>query len=208
MEDSKVPKDFKIPAPEVIAGQGGTIYAYALPKQWGVNQRVVPNVGLSEHVAVLSTSRRHTERLLAATPLTVDGRRVKTDRPLAAASVLDVAGLIDAAAPWVDYAAEAIARSQGDGSGNNSASILDQVHVVIRVLKVCRSVTAEVYQQGKATVTHAHVEIHDVELGKQAAIKARSKNNFPIREAPSRSDDTKVAVGFNPRLESKHGLVA
>jgi hypothetical protein len=161
IKDSKIPAEFKIPAPQTSPITGGTLYSWPLPKDWGVTKQIEPNVAITEHVAVISASREHTQRLLAATPLTVNGRTLKADRPLGAVSVLDFASLLDVATPWIDYAAEAAARNQGENG--NASSALDQVHVVLHVLKVFRSVTAEVYQQGKATVTHAHVEIRDIE---------------------------------------------
>ncbi|MEI4927347.1 hypothetical protein Q8G50_33055, partial [Klebsiella pneumoniae] len=75
---------------------------YALPKEWGLDRKIVPNAGLSSDVAVLSISRDHTERLLAATPAKIGGHVLPADRPLAAASALNFAGLIDAIIPWVD----------------------------------------------------------------------------------------------------------
>ncbi len=40
---------------------------------------------------------------------------------------------------------------------------MDQVHTVLTVLKVVRSVTAEAYREGNAVVNHTMVEIRDVE---------------------------------------------
>jgi hypothetical protein len=43
------------------------------------------------------------------------------------------------------------------------ASILDQVHMVLQVLKTLRQVTQETYLEGNALVTHVLVEIRDIE---------------------------------------------
>ena len=64
IEKSEIPKDFKIPRPRVYNLRQGTVYGYPLPAEWGVDSRVLPNAGLSEKVAVLSLSGKHTLRLL------------------------------------------------------------------------------------------------------------------------------------------------
>lgn len=56
---------------------------------------------------------------------------------------------------------------KGDGKkdakkASPAAQIRDQVHTVLKVLQVVRSVTAETYREGNATVDHSMVEIRDV----------------------------------------------
>ena len=43
------------------------------------------------------------------------------------------------------------------------ASVMDQVRVVLKVLKVIPSITGESYQEGDALVTHTLVEIRDID---------------------------------------------
>ena len=104
-EDIPVPADFRLPDAKVVRNtkKGYVLYTYPLPEQWGLDGQIVPNAGLSEHVAVLSMSRAHSRRLLADTPPTVAGRPIPSDRPLAAAAVVNFAALIDAIAPWIDF---------------------------------------------------------------------------------------------------------
>ena len=67
IEGSNIPPDFKIPEPTVTESDLGTLYAFTLPKAWGVDQRIVPTIGISKDVAVVAISRDHVERLLKAT---------------------------------------------------------------------------------------------------------------------------------------------
>ncbi len=106
IDGSKVPKDFKIPRPRVYNLRQGTVYGYPLPAEWGVDSHVLPNAGLSEKVAVLSLSGKHTLRLLGETEPKIAGLALPTDRPLAAVGGLDFAAFVDALNPWVELALE------------------------------------------------------------------------------------------------------
>jgi hypothetical protein len=161
VEGSNVPANVKIPEPQVTEGSSGTIYSFTLPKEWGVDEKIVPNVGVSNEVAVLSASREHTERLLKAAPLSIGGVLDKTDRPLAAAVWLDWAALVDAAAPWVDFAFQQAAAAKA-ADESRLKTTLDHVHIGLEVLKALRSITSESYLEGEALVTHTLTEMHDV----------------------------------------------
>jgi hypothetical protein len=160
IDESKIPADFRIPAAARHKLPQGTMYAYPLPKAWGVDPKILPNAGLSEHVAVLSVSRQHTERLLQAAPPNIGGRTLPTGRPLAAAGGVDFAGLIDALIPWVDFAIDWVA---GEDSSGQIEPIRQQVRTVLDVLKVLRTVTFETYREGSALVTHSRADVKDVE---------------------------------------------
>ncbi|MGD0900656.1 MAG: hypothetical protein ABR915_22720 [Thermoguttaceae bacterium] len=159
-EGSNIPDDFKIPAAVRTEIPHGAMYSYALPKEWGVDPKVQPNAAVAGHVAVLSVSRDHSERLLRATPPVVGGRTLTTDRPLAVAGGIDFAGLLDAVAPWVDFAFE---RAAGEQSSEQLEPIRQQVKTVLEVLKVFRHVTFESYRDGDVFVTHSRAEMKDVE---------------------------------------------
>ena len=86
-----------------IGNHGGTIYSFPLPEQWGVDKQIVPNIGVSEQVAVLSASQQHTERLLKATPLAVGGV-LGQDRATAGRRRLVQLGRVDRGRPlpgWI-----------------------------------------------------------------------------------------------------------
>ena len=140
-----------------------------------MDKNVVPNAGLSEDVAVLSLSLTHTERLLQKTPFTAGGVLAKTDRPLAAAVWFNWAGLLEAASPWIDYGLEQIDEPT---SAADRAAVVDQIHVVLDVLKCYRGVTVESYLEDDYLVTHSLLEIHDVEEVEHER-SCGSSNSFP-----------------------------
>jgi hypothetical protein len=160
VQEDAIPADFKIPAAAKSKIPGGTMYAYALPAQWGVDAKILPNAGLSDHVAVLSISRAHTERLLRSAPPVVGGRSLPADRPLALAGGFDFAGLIDAVIPWVDMVFD---RAAAERPPEQIELIRQQVRTVLDVLKVFRNVTFEAYREGSAVVVHSRAEMKDVE---------------------------------------------
>ena len=69
---------------------------------------------------------------------------------MASACVLDWAGLIDAAAPWVDYAARMILNEKlsiDDAAAKQAEidTILQQVETALNALKTIRAITAETH---------------------------------------------------------------
>ncbi len=161
VEGSNVPENVQVPEPQATESSLGTIYSFTLPKEWGVDEKIVPNLGLSDKVAVLSASRDHTERLLKATPLAIGGALDKADRPLATAAWLDLAALVETATPWVDFVFEQAAASKGIDEGRQK-TILEQVHTGLEVLGALRSITSESYLEDEAMVNHTLMEIRDV----------------------------------------------
>ncbi len=161
IEGSEVPANLEIPAPVETTVSAGTIYSFKLPEEWGVDEKIVPNFGLSENVAVFSASREHTERLLKATPPAAGAVLGKADRPMAVAVWLDWAGLVQAATPWIDFAVDQAATSNHSSDAERK-TIVDQVHIGIDVLKTVESLAAESYIEDGALVSHALLEIHDV----------------------------------------------
>jgi hypothetical protein len=162
IEGADIPKEIKVPEPKVSQAASGTIYAYALPSEWGVDAKIVPNFGLGKDVGVFSLSREHTERLLNTTPLKFQGVLADAKRPLAGATAVDTAGLIDAAAPWVNLGAQEILKQQGI-EGTQKTDILSQVQTALEVLKVFRGATSEMYIEDGALVNHSLAEIRDIE---------------------------------------------
>jgi hypothetical protein len=161
VEGTDIPDDFALPEPQSDVSSENTVYYYALPKDWGFDERIVPNLAISEKAAVISFTREHAARLLKPTPPAVGGLLEKPDRPLAAAGWLNWAALIDAATPWIDYALENIP-GLADAGEDQRKAVADQVHTALEVLKVMRSITGETYFEDNALVTHTLVEIRDV----------------------------------------------
>jgi hypothetical protein len=149
----------EMPQWQVTEGSGYTIYGLPIPEKAGLDKNLLPNAGLSEHVAVLSLSVQHSERLLKKTPFTAGGVLQKTDKPLALAVWFNWADLLETATPWIDYAFEQIEESK---LGGDRQSAIDQAHTVIEVLKCYRTITAEGRIEDDCLVTHSLLEIRDV----------------------------------------------
>jgi hypothetical protein len=156
-----LPPDFKLPVAKMDKQPEGAIYSYPLPEEWGVDKNILPNAGLSDKVAVLSISADHTQRLLKAMPLTIGGVLVGTDQPMAVAGWLDFSDLLDAATPWVNHVLQQMPEEQ---MGGQKEMVTAEVHTLLDVLHVLKSVTSENTLQDDCLVTHSLLEIHD--LGK------------------------------------------
>lgn len=161
IEGVRLPPEIKIPEPQKTEGPAGTIYSFALPANWGVDEQVAPCIGIANDALVFATSRAHTERLLKVTPLAAGGLLQKTDRPLAAAVWFDWATLVNTASPWVDFGVEKATAAKGI-AGDQQKAIVDQVHTGLEVLKAIRSVSSENFVEDGVLVQHSLVEIHDV----------------------------------------------
>jgi hypothetical protein len=161
VEGTNIPPCVAVPKATLSETALGKIYSFPLPEEWGVDKKIVPNFGLSDHVAVVSLTREHTEKLLKSTPSAVGGLLAKPDRPLAAAVWLHWAELLDAAGPWVDFGLDRALANAADEDGQKTA-VVDQVHAGIDVLKVLRNVTSESYLEDGALVSHTFAEIRDV----------------------------------------------
>ena len=168
VEPDEIP-EFELPKAKIKKTDVGTIYSYPLPKQWKVDRKIVPSIGLSDSVAVFTITQDHAERLLTATSLSTGGLLSDPGQPAAAAFLLDFAGLVDAATPWVELVAQKIIADQMDVSDDASEadkakadSIMAEVHTVLEVLKTLRTVTAKSQFDGGVLITHSLTEIRDV----------------------------------------------
>ncbi len=159
MEPDAIPKKYKIPRPKETKSDAGEIFTYAAPKEWGLDKKIALTLGLSDNVGVIAASRKHAQRLLAATPLKAGGVLKNPDRPMAVAGFFDWAGLVTAAQPWIDLAVEQV----DAGSEEEEAATVSQVQTVVDVLKVIRKVTSESRFEDDVLVTHTLLEIRDVE---------------------------------------------
>ena len=160
IDGSGIPKAFKIPRPRIYKLRLGMAYGYPLPAEWGVDTRVLPNAAVSEKVAVLAISGKHSIRLLEEKEPKIADIALPTDRPLASVGGLDFAALIDALDPWVELALE---KGTEQLSPDTAESARLHAKTVMEVLKVYRGSVWETYMEGKAAVTHSRSEYHDIE---------------------------------------------
>ncbi len=160
IEKSEIPKDFTIPRPHVYNLRQGTAYGYPLPAVWGVDSRVLPNAGVTEKIAVLTLSGRHTVRLFNETEPKIAGLALPTDRPLAAVAGLDFAAFVDALTPWVDFALD---KGTAHLPPKDAEMVREHAKTALEVLKVFRGSVSETYVEDKVTVTHTRTEFHDID---------------------------------------------
>ncbi|MHB8957566.1 MAG: hypothetical protein ACYC4U_31780 [Pirellulaceae bacterium] len=162
----------EVPAIELVkpqantkAVENATVYYYVLPAESGLDAQLAPNAGLSESVMVSSLLPRFTARLLADTPLQGEGPLANYNRPLAAAGHLDMARLLEALEPWVDYGLQGgLGMSEDDEQpeGGPMGNIPQQVHDVFDVLKCFRGLSSVIYLEGNAMVTHTQRRYQDL----------------------------------------------
>jgi hypothetical protein len=162
----------EIPEPKTMKVKSGTLYFYPLPQFIGLDPQIVPNAGLSGHVAALAISKEHSERILIRTPLQVSGGPLTdANRPLAGALYLNWPELVDAATPWVDFGLRAagpkplagILDEEADRkSENEGEGLRKQVHAFLSVLKTLRGSTSATYLEDGVLVTHSETVVKDL----------------------------------------------
>jgi hypothetical protein len=151
--------EIKIPEPKSKKGKNGDLYYYPIPEESGLDAQFLPTGGLQGKFAALTLSQDHTERLLAQTTLKVRAGPLARNlrENLAAASLFDWAGLVDAFTPWVDYAAPLVIERAGvspDDDKKKFNEILDQVKTVLTVLKCFKGATTITTIEDGVAVTH------------------------------------------------------
>jgi ElaB/YqjD/DUF883 family membrane-anchored ribosome-binding protein len=177
-ENADIPEEVQIPEPKVTDVAGGKLYSLTLPEEWQLDKKIVPNLGIGDHVAVVSISHDHSRRLLESTPLAVGGV-LEDQRPRACAVWIDWAATVDAASPWVDYI---IAQSMANSEQRMPKAVLEsQVRIVKDVLKALRTFTSETYFEEGILVNHGLAEIRDVGNGEVENPLGRADNsNRPL----------------------------
>jgi hypothetical protein len=155
-----IPKDFKIPRPKEYNLKVGKLWGYQLPAEAGVDSRVMPNAGLSENVAVLSMSGRHTQRLLGETDPTMAGIKLPTNRAYGDVAAFDFTALLDAVTPWIDLA---LAEGTKQAQPQDAEMVKQHVKTALEVLHCYHGTVAVTYQEGKVTVTRSRSEFKDLE---------------------------------------------
>jgi hypothetical protein len=153
--------NIQIPEPQVSKLKAGTMYSYPLPQEIGIDSQLLFNAGLSDKVAVATLSQKHTERLLAETPLKAKSRLLAdAGKPLVGATYCDCAGIVTMLTPWVEYGVGFALQFRGGGA--DAEAIMSQVKTGLEVLKVFRSYSSLTYFEDKVLVTHGETVIRDL----------------------------------------------
>jgi hypothetical protein len=155
------PKDLEIPAPEMQRLERGTGYFYRLPAKATVDRQITLNAGVSEKVAVLSISQRHTERLLKPTPVQWSGPLADLKRPLSGASYINWVGICDFVEAWANEGLRVAALNAPPAAQPAMKENMKTFATVLEILKVFKSTSTVVYVENDATVTHSETYIVD-----------------------------------------------
>ena len=110
---------------------------------------------VSEKVAVLSLSGKHTLRLLDELIRRSPGWRCRPIGRLAAVGGLDFAAFVDGLTPWVELALDKVAAQLPP---EHAEMARQHAKMILEVLKVYRGSVSETYVEGKVTVTHTRSE--------------------------------------------------
>jgi hypothetical protein len=159
--DSGVPA-FKFPKPQTRTTAQGKVFTWPVPEELGLDAQFAPTAGLASKVAVVTLSARHAERLLKSTPIASESKLLTKSaaKPLAGAVHFNWPGLVDLAAPWVEFGANAVARDKL--GAEVPADIMRQVHTVMEVLKCYRGSGSIRYLENGAMVTHGESIYRDL----------------------------------------------
>jgi hypothetical protein len=174
--------EFELPEAEKRELEGGgTVYHFPLPAEWGLNEDISPNAGITETAAVLTTMPETTERLLTATPLEID-TSLDLKRPAAAVVHFKIAKTIESIRPWIDYGLGVATgtikvEEEDDADGEDEEDkaeevspimfqmglIVPQVYQLLDVVSTMQSATSITYEEDDAWVTHFETRIKDLE---------------------------------------------
>jgi hypothetical protein len=164
-----VPEGVEFPAPEEIAVSDGTLYAWNLNPELGLDPQVVPCAAVNDHAAVLASSRALAERALAVDPLEGATALGDADAPRAMIVRFGWADLVSAAEPWVTFAirqelaGEAAAAQDPANDPAEVEDICRQVTTGLSILKCFRGVWAESRREDDAWVTHSVLVVEDLD---------------------------------------------
>ena len=167
-DESEVPEDFELPAPEETVTDDGTLFTWAAPSEAELDAQIALSIAVGDHVAAIASSPNLAERVLTETPW--EGFAVgDAEEPRAVAAGLDFPALIDAITPWIDYGVrvsvngeEAASEDPADDD-SQAGEILDQVHTGLEVLKCFRGVWSETVKEDGVWMTHTISKFEDIE---------------------------------------------
>jgi hypothetical protein len=152
-----------LPAPQQKAVAGGESFFYPLPPEIGLDSKFFPNAGLSESVLALAVTLEHTERLLTKTTVAAGALVAEhQDKPLASASHFDMAGMLDAVAPWIEYGIRQGFAAEGGDTEQMLPFVLSQLQTGTEILKCCRGFSSVTYLEDGATVTRFEWRFEDL----------------------------------------------
>lgn len=173
LDPDGIPADYRVPEPEKTKVETGTVWSFAMPRS-GIDEQVRPTIGVGEKAAVFCFGQAQASRMLAAATLETGRSMTRFEEPLSTAAALDVAGLLEAAKPWIRYGARyaSVQERAGtvdpdeelaeDDENERVREVLRDVGVVIEALQCLRVAVAETSSREGALVTRWRNVIRDL----------------------------------------------
>jgi len=172
--------EFELPAAKVseLSG-GGKLYKFPLPAEWGVDDQVAVNAGLTNDTAVVSLMPQMTERLLTETASSID-TSLPLDRPAALVTHIEIAKGIAATRPWITYGLDVATgkikppkeddedddedrpRDPPSATMIQMGLIVPQFEQLLDVAMALRSATSITYEEDGIWVSHSETHIEDL----------------------------------------------
>jgi hypothetical protein len=167
LDPKAIPADFRIPNPEKKATGASELFTYHLPQEAGLDKQIALTGGIAGDVAVASTSPALAERVLSNAPLKSNGLLMSSAaEPAGVIAYFNWPALVDAAAPWIEFAiSENIAKTSGGDEKSAAIQaefILGQVRQGLEILKCWRSTESATTVENGVTVTHSVTTFEDV----------------------------------------------
>jgi|688.fasta_scaffold02981_11 hypothetical protein len=173
LNPGSVPDDYRIPEPGKTKVDGGSLWTFAMP-QAELDEQIMPTIGIGEDVAVFSFVPKQATRMLVGKPQETGNTLSSFDEPLGVAAAADVAGLVDAIEPWVEYFVRIGNLQQRNGFVDGESTIgpdgdddrirdqLGLVNAVLDALRCLRVAVADASTRSDATVIHWRNVIRDI----------------------------------------------
>lgn len=163
-------RNFKLPPATEEAARGGTLYFWPVPEEVGLDKQVQPVLGVAKRVVVMALSKKHAERLMTPTPITLKTRPLARKEPLVAVCTVNWPALVDLVYPWavtgVTISRKAGPDPEADAKGNAQfEAAMKQVAIVVDVLKAFKGGSMATYVEDGKLVTHSHMIFKDVSRG-------------------------------------------
>ena len=155
--------EFKIPAPESEKGANGLLLFYPFPDEIGLDKQVHPMVGIGKSVSVLALSKKHVDRLMGVTTLSMKSGPLSRKTDLVGVSVLDWPSLMDVVSPWVEFGVRMASEGNAEFPKEKIGEMIKQGKVAFEVLKCFKGSTSASFLEDGKLVTHSEIVIKDLE---------------------------------------------
>ena len=170
IDEDSIPSEYRIPDPEEKDAEGGTLWTFELPES-GLDKQIQLSIGIGKNAAVFSFLPEQAKRILASSPLQLEG---DFSQNLAAAAILDWVAFANAIEPWATYVIRCGGVQQEKGKLDPDSTIgpdsetdevtdaLEQLATIFDVFRCLKSAVAKTSIEEDATVTRWQNRIEDL----------------------------------------------